>query len=104
MDKVIGERLRILALSRQAQCKRFGADRDVVRVECGKRAPEIAQPLLAYLRQSPKRRLRGFVRLENVRIPRPVERAGIGDAAAERVAVSADVFGQRIDDERRTDA
>src|SRR5205814_1890152 len=51
----------------------------------------------------PQRRVCRLVAVVDIGKARPVEAAGVGDGAAQRVAVAADVFGQRVDDEARTD-
>ena len=61
----------------------------------------IAQALFANLGDSPERRRALLVEIVEVGENRPVETARFGDRAAECVAVPADVFGQRIDGERR---
>ena len=61
------------------------------------RRAEIAQGLGANLRHAPLRLRKAFVVFENIRIAAPVIQAGVGQAAAERIAVSADTLGERID-------
>ena len=69
----------------------------------GERAPEVAQSLLADLRDAPQPRIRAAVRRQDVGPARPVEAAGVGDAAGQCVAVATDVLGEGIDDEPRAD-
>ena len=95
------ERLRVGAVALHAQRERLGADGDVVRLLGGQRAAPVAQALLADLRDAPQRGRRALVGVGDVRPARPVEHAGVGDAAGERVAVAADVLRQRVDDEPR---
>src|ERR1700736_2195657 len=71
-------------------------------LRCQRSSP-VAQTLLADLRQAPQRGLRAFVSVLNVGETRPVENPGVANATAERIAVTADVLGQRIDDQRRVD-
>ena len=61
------------------------------------RAAPVAQPLLADLLDAPHRRRLRLVVLGDVGEARPVEEARVRDAAGKRVAVAADVFGQRVD-------
>ena len=68
------------------------------------RCAPVAQAFFADLCQSPQRRLGPLVLVIDVGIARPVESAGLGHASPERVAVSADVLGECVDDEARTDA
>ena len=97
------QRQRVRADALQAQRERFRADRDVMRLLRGQRAAPVAQALLAQLLQAPVARRLALVGVGDVRILRPVEEPGVGDAAGQRVAVAADVLGQRIDDEARAD-
>ena len=101
--KEFGQALGIGADALHAQGQRFRADGQMVRRLRTERGAHVAQPLLADLRDAPERGVAFLVKIVELRVSRPVEAAGVGDSAAERIAVPADVLGQRIDDQRSAD-
>jgi hypothetical protein len=63
------------------------------------RRAEVAQALLADLLQAPHGRIDRLVVVVDVGVAGPVVEAGIGHAAAQRIAMAADVFGDGVDDQ-----
>ena len=102
--KKLGKLLRVAAGALHAQGQRFGADGQVVRRFGRECRAGVAQPFLADLHDTPRLGVALLVEVQDIRIAGPVEEAGVGHGAAQRIAVAADVLGQRIDDQAGADA
>ena len=92
-----------------AQCAPSAARASPRRPRCGARRsaasvpPQSRSPFLRDLLDAPHRGRLRLVVLGDVGKARPVEETRVGDAAGERVAVAADVLGERVDDEPGAD-
>ena len=110
----IDHRLRILAVLVHAQCQRLQALDDQERVERRQRRADVAQqrhPRLDRVgdrtdrldRFRPDRavvaRIGRVERRLPVRMRGPIEIAAVDDQPADRIAVAAEIFGRRIDDD-----
>ena len=67
------------------------------------RGAHVSESFFLNLSNAPQRGVAAFISVVNMRKLRPVKEAGVGDCAAERIAVAADVLGQRVNNERCAD-
>ena len=85
--EMAGQRQGRVAAALQAQRQRLGTDQDAVGGLAGQGAAHVAQALLADLLQAPAARVALAVGRKDVGIARPVEAAGVGDGAAQGLAM-----------------
>ena len=85
------------AFTLDAQCHGFGADSQVMCRLGTQRAAEITQGLCTQLRDAPLRGREALVVVRDIGIARPVKLTRIRQASAQRIAVTANRFGQCIE-------